>query len=123
MYMQVIWVGRESKYFSMKHWTTQITLTALAFLFSTGMASCRPVPGKFVHRDILRHATPALRAVGPINGGSAASCRCSLPVLLSFQPVQGEHIERYKSNECICYEFANPAPRAPHAGSPPATTM
>jgi hypothetical protein len=42
--MQVIWVGRESKYFWMKHWTTQITLTALAFLFATRMAYCRPVP-------------------------------------------------------------------------------
>jgi hypothetical protein len=58
MDMQVIWVGMESKYFSMEHWTTQIRLTALAFLLSTGMASCRPVPDKFVHRDILRHRRP-----------------------------------------------------------------
>jgi hypothetical protein len=56
--MQVIWVKRERKYFLMEHWTTQITLTALAFLFSTRMAYCRPVPDKFVHRDILRHRRP-----------------------------------------------------------------
>jgi hypothetical protein len=36
--MQVIWVRRERKYFLMEHWTTQITLMALAFLLSTRMA-------------------------------------------------------------------------------------
>jgi hypothetical protein len=36
-HMQLIWVGRESKYFFEGDWTTQITLMGLGFLFSRRM--------------------------------------------------------------------------------------